>query len=220
MRRVLLTSFEPFGGHALNSSHEVARAVNERPPSEVELRWVVLPVVASRCARVAWEWVERLGPELVLALGQSAGAAALRLERRAVNLDDFPIPDNDGVRICKKRIAAGPPDYPATAAVDELAQVLEGRGIPVERSLSAGNYVCNRLYFELLHRAATAQTAHRTLFVHVPLLPGQVAEKHRAYTPSRPLEELAEGVRLVIAAAVDGTAIAPGKAVAVMRGPE
>ena len=46
MKRVLLTSFEPFGGHQLNSSQEVGRALAQAPPAGVCLDWLVLPVVA------------------------------------------------------------------------------------------------------------------------------------------------------------------------------
>jgi pyroglutamyl-peptidase len=201
MTRVLLTSFEPFGGGSVNSSLEVGRAVSEHPPAGVELVWAVLPVVASRCARAAWERVERYRSAWVVALGQAAGAAALRLERRAANLDDFPLPDNSGVRICKKRIAAsGPASYRTPAPVEDLARELDRRSIPVELSEWAGSYVCNRLYYELLHRSAEERAGLRALFVHLPLLPEQVADHEKKQTPSRPLKELAEGVRVVVAA--------------------
>src|SRR5262249_41799637 len=94
--RVLLTSFEPFGGLDLNSSLEVGQAVSAEPPAGVGLHWHPLPVVAGRCVEAAWALVQQLRPALVLALGQAAGAAAIHVEDRAVNLDDFPIPDNAG----------------------------------------------------------------------------------------------------------------------------
>jgi hypothetical protein len=49
MTRVLLTSFEPFGGQALNSSLEVGRALARQPLPGVELEWLTLPVVARVC---------------------------------------------------------------------------------------------------------------------------------------------------------------------------
>jgi pyroglutamyl-peptidase len=210
MRGVLLTSFEPFGGGTVNSSLEAGRAVAERPPEGVELSWALLPVVASRCARTAWERAEQLDAAWLIALGQAAGSATLRLERNAFNLDDFSIPDNAGVRRCRMRIAAsGPPSYATPAPLDALAEALRRRGIPVEVSPSAGSYVCNRLYYELLHRAAEEGAGRRVLFVHLPLLPDQDAEPERGRAAARPLEELAEGVRLVVeacAAQVHGNA--------------
>src|SRR5262249_10197434 len=81
--RGLLTSLEPFGGLALNSSLEVGKALAAAPPAGVQLHWHTLPVVAGSCVEKAWELVERTRPALVLLLGQSAGASAIRVEDRA-----------------------------------------------------------------------------------------------------------------------------------------
>jgi hypothetical protein len=51
----------------------------------------------------------------VLAVGQAAGAIALRVEERALNLDDFPMPDNAGNHHRKQIIVPdGPSAYRAT----------------------------------------------------------------------------------------------------------
>jgi pyroglutamyl-peptidase len=201
MRRVVLTSFEPFDGHALNSSLEVGRALLRRPPDGVVLDWVVLPVVAGHCVEQAWARVRRAGPALVLSLGQHAGAAALRLEDVAVNLNDFRIDDNAGNRPRRQRILpAGPPAYRTTLCPTRLLRALRGRGIRAERSGSAGTYVCNHLFYGLLHRAAVAGCPHQTGFIHLPLLPGQT--RNGATAPTCELEELVEGVRLAIRASL------------------
>src|SRR5256885_8834812 len=96
MTRVLLTSFEPFGRHTLNSSLEVGRAVACRPPPGVDLDWLVLPVVAGTCVEQAWARVVQFRPTLVLSLGQKDGAARLCIEAVAANLHDFRMRDNAG----------------------------------------------------------------------------------------------------------------------------
>jgi pyroglutamyl-peptidase len=200
--RVLLTSFEPFGGHAVNSSLEAGRAVAADPPAGIELDWLVLPVVAQRCIEVAWQHISQTRPALVLALGQSAAAATLRVEERAINFDDFPMPDNAGNEIRKKTIVpAGPPVYRATLHPSRVVRGLRGSDIPAEVSGSAGTYVCNHLFYGLLHQAAVTGSAHQTGFLHLPLLPGQVDPKKNQ--PSWPLERLVEGVRQAIRACVD-----------------
>jgi pyroglutamyl-peptidase len=188
MTRVLLTSFEPFGGFALNSSHEVGRLVAASPPAGILLDWLVLPVVAGLCVERAWARIEQFRPDLVVALGQAAGAAAVRLEDRGVNLDDFSLPDNAGNQPRKQPIVPGGPAFLRTPVPLEtlLAE------LPVKHSLSAGSYVCNHLYYSLLLRSATAGQAPRVLFVHLPLLPAQVPAKLKL--PSRPLDELARTV--------------------------
>ena len=197
MPRVLMTSFEPFGGFALNSSHEVARHVAARPPAEVDLDWLVLPVVAGLCVERAWGWVEQHGPDAVIALGQATGAALIRLEDRGANLDDFSLPDNAGHQPRKRPIVPdGPVHLRTTAPLDRLLAELPRAGLAVEHSHFAGSYVCNHLYYSLLHRARAARPALRVLFVHLPLLPEQVPAS--ANLPSRPLDDLVKAVLEVV----------------------
>jgi pyroglutamyl-peptidase len=200
--RVLLTSFEPFGGCAVNSSLEAGRVVAREPLPGVELDWMVLPVVAGVCVEEAWARVRQTRPALVLSLGQAAGAAALRVEERALNIDDFPMPDNAGHQPKKKVIVPlGPAVYRATLHPGRVVRGLRGGGIPAEVSGSAGTYVCNHLFYGLLHRAAVGGAAHQTGFLHLPLLPAQVHPKKPL--PAWPLEALVEGVRRAIRACVE-----------------
>jgi pyroglutamyl-peptidase len=200
--RVLLTSFEPFGTFKVNSSLEAARVAAADPPAGVELDWLVLPVVAGACADAAWDHICRTEPALVLSLGQSANAATLRVEERALNLDDFPMPDNAGNEFHKKTIVpSGPPVYLATLHPARVVRGLRGADVPAEVSGSAGSYICNHLFYSLLHRAAVAGASHPTGFIHLPMLPEQVDPKKPL--PSWPLDRLAEGVRKAIRACVD-----------------
>jgi pyroglutamyl-peptidase len=201
MTRVLLTSFEPFGRHTLNSSLEVGRAVARWPPPGVELDWLVLPVVAGACVERAWGRVVEVRPALVLSLGQKDGAARLCVEAAAANLHDFRMRDNASNWFRKQPILPdGPAAYQATAPTDRILLDLHDHQVPAELSLSAGGFICNHLYYGLLHRAAAEGSTHRTCFLHLPLLPEQVPAGRR--TPSCGLEQMAEGVRLAIAACV------------------
>ncbi len=190
MTRILMTSFEPFGGFALNSSHEVARVIAGQPTPNVRLDWLMLPVVAGVCVERAWGRIEEDRPDVVLLLGQATGAARVRLEDRGVNLDDFSIPDNAGNQPVKRPIVPGGPSHHRTTAP---LQRLLGAGLAVEHSLSAGSYVCNHLYYSLLHRARAREPVPRVLFVHLPLLPQQVVAPSKL--PSRPLDEMVRAVQ-------------------------
>lgn len=179
--RVLLTSFEPFAGQAVNASLEVGRGAAARPPAGISVDWLVLPVTAKACVDRAWERIEAVRPDLVLCLGQSDGAAELRVERRAVNVNDFPIPDNAGAMPRHERISReGPAAYDTTIPVQRVVRALRENGIAARLSHSAGTFVCNHLLYGLLHRSAGSRLRHRTGFVHVPLLPGQ---GHRSSPP-------------------------------------
>jgi pyroglutamyl-peptidase len=205
MPRVLLTSFEPFDGHALNSSLEVGRALAQAPPAAVEVEWLVLPVEAGVCVERAWRRVEEGRPDAVVALGQSSVAAAVRVEEVAANRDHFSMPDNAGNVITKRPVVPdGPAAYRATAPVEAMLRAVLRRGLPVERSRSTGSFVCNHFFYGLLHRAALVGATHRTAFLHIPLLPGQVPATRpgRKPQPSCPLEQLVEAVGAAVAACV------------------
>ena len=91
---ILVTGFEPFG----SLEHNPSQALLDLLPSEVDgkpLRKAVLPVDAEALGE-ALEDLHREGPKAVLHLGLAEDRPVLTLERLAVNLLDFPRPDNRG----------------------------------------------------------------------------------------------------------------------------
>ena len=201
MRTVLLTAFEPFGGQDRNASLEVACTLASTPG--VRLEAVVLPVVAGACVEVACAAIARVRPDLVLALGQAGGSPHVRLEDRAVNLDDFGAPDNAGQVLRRQPIVAGGPDvlYAGVEIERVLVEVRRAR-FAVQHSLSAGRYVCNHLYYQLLHRRQTVAPNLGVLFVHVPFLPEQIPAGR--WMPSLALAEQTACVGAVIRACLAG----------------
>ena len=63
-------------------------------------------------------------------------------------------------------------------------------------ALTAGSFVCNQVFFLLMHRLATVGSIARAGFVHVPCLPVQAAALPG--TPSMALGEMIEGMRIAI----------------------
>ena len=194
MPRALVTSFEPFGGYEINSSLEVGRALAQSPPPGVEIDWLVLPVVAGTCVELAWARVEASRPDFVLSLGQAGSTPLVRLEDRAVNFDLFHFADNGGNLHLGQPIVPGGPAVLRTRVpiFDVLGQVRRG-GQRVDHSFSAGSYVCNHLYYQMLHRNGPP-----VLFVHLPLLPAQVDGSPNVF--ALPLEEQVACVRVVLLA--------------------
>ena len=93
--KILVTGFEPFGGESRNPAAEVAEGL----PGVIagaEIIKLILPVVRYEAARVVEKAVEEHRPDVVLSIGQAGGRAAVSVERVAVNLDDYRIPDNGG----------------------------------------------------------------------------------------------------------------------------
>jgi pyroglutamyl-peptidase len=86
---------------------------------------------------------------------------------------------------------------PVAAIVDALHDA----GIPASKSSTAGNYVCNNVFYGLMHLIATRRPGLRGGFVHVPYSTEQVLTKHDT-PPSLPVETLAQAVRICVEVSV------------------
>jgi pyroglutamyl-peptidase len=84
---------------------------------------------------------------------------------------------------------------PLRAAVAALRDA----GLPATLSNSAGTFVCNHLFYGLMHLAATRRPGLRGGFLHVPFLPGQAARQDGA--PSMALADIVRGIEIVLAVA-------------------
>lgn len=201
-RCVLLTGFEPFGGDAVNPSMELLALFAGTEVGGHRVATALLPCCFGSAAATLQQAIAANAPALVLAVGQAGGRARLSFERVAVNLVDARIADNAGAQPVDEPVLAGaPPAYFATLPVKAMAAAAQASGVPAELSLSAGSYVCNAVFFELMHvLAAHPAPAPRGGFVHIPLLPDQVARIDGA--PSMPLEHMARGIRAALEAAL------------------
>lgn len=202
MSVVLVTAFEPFGGEAVNASQEVLSRLDPAGLSGCELRRAVLPVVFGRSAEVLRAAVVEHRPDVVLCLGQANGRADITPEKVAVNFDDARIADNAGERpVDTPVVAGGPAAYFSTLPVGAIVAGLRAKGVPASLSLSAGSFVCNHVFYALMHFLAAERPGVRGGFVHMPCLPEQV--KGRPGTPSLALERslvgVAEAVRIAAA---------------------
>jgi pyroglutamyl-peptidase len=194
MKTVLLTGFEPFGGDTVNPTAEAVRRIGAEGVAGIRLSTLVLPVDSARAPAQIAEALERTRPDTCLMLGLASGVAALQIERVAVNLCDFRIPDNGGHQPIDEPIAPeGPAAYFATLPVRALQEAARGSGAPADLSLSAGAYLCNMALYTALHLCATRGYQTRCGFVHVPALPEQVLAEPRA-RPSMTLETLRAAV--------------------------
>src|SRR4029078_5819252 len=120
------------------------------------------------------------------------------VERVAVNVQDADIPDNDGAQpVDAPVIAGGPSAYLATLPVRAAVAALRAQELPAQLSMSAGTFVCNHVFYGLMHFSATGRRRFRAGFLHVPRLPQQ----GRAGTPSMTPDSVARGIVIVLEAA-------------------
>ena len=202
-KTILLTGFEPFGGESVNPSWQIAQALDGWVCEGRTVRAVRLPCAFGDALRTLDEARDAHRPELVMCLGQAGGRAEISVERAALIVDDARIPDNLGRQpIDAAVVADGPAAYFSTLPIKAIARDVRAAGVAAAVSNTAGTFVCNHVFYALMHRLATAPSlAHaRGGFVHVPYTPEQVVD--RAGVPAMALETQVEGIRQVLRSAL------------------
>lgn len=201
-RPVVVTGFLPFGGDSENPSRLVAHALDGTRILGTPVIGVELPVRTHAVAEALAD-VWALRPAVLLHLGLAGGRAQVSLERVAVNLLDFGIPDEGGERIEDAEIVAGgPAAYFSTLPVRHSLHRLRAAGIPAHLSLTAGAFLCNQVFYLTRHHDAQGEEPSLSGFVHLPYLPSQAAAKGAA-TPSLSLDVMIAAVRVVLEVALE-----------------
>jgi pyroglutamyl-peptidase len=194
--KALVTGFEPFEGDPINPAFEALRLLPPRL-GDLSLATAIVPTVFGQALDVLDAAISRTDPDVVLGVGLAGGRAALSLERVALNLDDARIPDNAGQQpIDRPIVAGGPPAYFATLPIKAAVAALRAAGLPAVVSNTAGTFVCNHLFYGVMHLGATRRPAMRGGFLHVPYLPSQAARCDGA--ASMALDDIVRGILIVL----------------------
>ncbi len=176
-RFVVLTGFEPYGGRDLNPSAEIVKALDGQAFAGTRVAGHVLPVSLQRLNRHIDEILSGPAPAAVVSLGLAPGEPMIRLERIGINLAEFEIPDNDGQVPKDAPVeAAGQEGLFSTLPLRRIEARLLAEGIPVRLSMTAGTYLCNATLYAFLHRLEAREAPIPCGFIHLPYLPGQVAD--------------------------------------------
>src|ERR1043166_7458194 len=172
--RVLLTGFGPFPGVPENSSACLVEALAAAPPiHDCDVHSQVFPTEWETVAALAPALHETLQPNVIVHFGVSEHSKTFRIERSAHNRT-APRLDAKGALPASALVLAQRPERHDTrlpAAV--LAAHLRARGLAATTSRSAGNYLCNFLYYLSLDWGARQETPRLVLFVHIPLRAAQ-----------------------------------------------
>ena len=193
MTRVLLTGFEPFDGDVLNPSWEVARALDGGLVTALRL-----PCEFGRAKELLWQALDSGRFDVLLSLGLAGNRPDVTVERIAINVDDARIPDNAGQQpVDVPVVAGGPAAYWSGLPIKRMVAAVRAAGVPASVSQTAGTFVCNHVFYGLMHTiAANPELCHtRGGFVHVPWLPEQG-------TPNMALDDVVRGLRVAVRAAL------------------
>lgn len=158
--RILVTSFEPFGGDKENASEQAMSALLRRWRGPAELVGVRLSVIFDEGALLAAVTEHR--PDLVVCLGEAGRRQVITPEAFGVNEIAARIPDNAGRQPDGEIVSGGADTLASKLDVAVLVEWLRQAGWAAEVSTDAGRYVCN---FVTYHAYRLDMPA---VFIHVP----------------------------------------------------
>jgi pyroglutamyl-peptidase len=198
MKSVLVTGFEPFGGDGENPSQDIARALDGRTIAGRPVVGAVLPCVFGESRHEIVRLLRVHEPSVVICLGLANGRAEITPERVAINIDDARIPDNAGGQpIDAPVVRSGPAAYWSRLPIKAIVAALQAQKIPASVSQTAGTFVCNHVFYALMH-ALRWQRGVRGGFIHVP---AAISGTKRGAV-GLPLEVMTDAITIAIEVAV------------------
>jgi len=201
IKTVLLTGFEPFNKATINPAWEAVRALDGWSGAGFRVEVRQLPCVFGEANRVLEALVDELHPDIAIAVGQAGGRAEISVERVAINVDDASILDNAGQQPVDRPIRAdGPAAYFSTLPIKATVAAMRGKGLTAGVSQTAGTFVCNHVFYGLMHH--TAGKPVKAGFIHVPFLPEQAQERPDD-PPSMALDDIILGIMTAVETAVN-----------------
>lgn len=200
MQTILLTGFEPFGGEQSNPSWLAAQQLDGyQLDDEVRIVSRQLSCVFEKSQQELKTAIDELKPVLVLALGQAGGRTELCFEKVAINFIDARIADNAGIQpVGEPVVAEGPTAYFTTLPIKAMVNHLKQQGIPAAVSYTAGTYVCNTVFYALMHQLRHNPKV-RAGFLHIPYAPEQAIGKAVA---SMPVDMVVNALKLCLPVAL------------------
>lgn len=203
MHSILLTGFEPFGGEQTNPSWLAAQQLDGyQLDDEVQIVSRQLSCEFEQSQLELKTAIAELNPVLVLAIGQAGGRTELCFEKVAINFIDARIADNAGQQpIDKTVVTEGPAAYFTTLPVKAMVNSLKQDGIPAAVSYTAGTYVCNTVFYALMHQLRDNPKV-RAGFLHIPYAPEQAIGKAVA---SMPVDMVVRALKLCLPVALQSS---------------
>ncbi len=212
---ILITGFEGYGGRRGNPSASVVSELDGSTVGGEEVCGKLLPVDLASVRKLIPALIDEFKPKVVISFGLWPGEQVVRLERVAINCADFELSDNTGFIAKEPVLGGGEAAYFTTLPIDAIERSVRDAGLPCRRSGSAGTFLCNATMYVSLAACAQRHPSARVGFIHLPYLPGQVAElldqvaqesiveQHQRFDyASMSLESMVEAARIALASAL------------------
>jgi len=168
---VLVTGFEPFGGHEVNPAQVIAETLNGQVIDGATIVGISVPVNFTKSVEVVTQAIEDYDPIIVISIGLAAIYQTIHIEKVGLNLRR----DGEIDRWFKFRRLDpnGPWIHLSSLPTYCIAKEIRRAGIPAWQSLYAGIYICNALMYGVLDYIYENDLPIKAGFIHVPLLSSQ-----------------------------------------------
>lgn len=200
---IVITGYEPFGGDTYNPSMELAKNLDGKEYKDYIFRYATIPVNRKQCLKAVEKALSDFSPSIMICTGLAGGHSAIAVERAALNVTDFPIPDNEGYVSLNEAIdPEGPAAYFSTLPIRAIVKKIREAGVPAYVSNSAGTFCCNMVMYGLLNYIAKHSLPIRAGFIHVPFTPEMAADKMELF-PTMDLTTMTKALETAAMTTVD-----------------
>ena len=187
---LIVTGFNAFGGKDFNPTESIVESLPDEISiengNEIALSRLVLPT----CCTSSWDLLQNLLDKrrkdrktVLIMLGYAENARCVALERVALNLRDYRLPDNEGHIHTASPIVEGQANALFNDLdLDTISKKLNFAGHLTEVSNHAGTFVCNEVYFKSLLYKQENDHLKEAVFVHVPDLIPDNGKSKSVYT--------------------------------------
>lgn len=199
--KVLITGFDPFNGETINPAFEAVKSM----PNQIlnyEIIKLEIPTVFGQSLEVLKKAIQLEEPDIVVCTGQAGGRFTITPEYVAINLDEARIFDNSGNKPLGIPIVVdGENAYFTSLPVKSIVRELQDNNIPCSISFTAGTFVCNHVFYGLMHLINNDFPTVKGGFIHVPFLPEQTLDKMNQ--PYMSLDMMTKGLTLAVKAIIE-----------------
>ena len=152
VKRILLTGFEAFGAYSTNPTLDFLNSFGGMAVGRARIHTAILPVHATEMPVQLRALLEDLLPDAVLLTGLAARRTQLSLERAALNILDFALPDNAGQQFEDEGVVpGGPAAYLSTLPLRAVLESWRDAGVPGYLHSSALPYLGNQAFYLARH---------------------------------------------------------------------
>lgn len=152
------TPDDPTSQTALSlGSAETQAWLEQETQAHVQVTPVLVPLSFDKAWSTLLATIEEVQPQIVVCLGRRRGAPGIALDRSARNRIETDHPDADGMQPLPGPIEAnGPAAYWTRLPLGRILNAFATHNVPASLSSDAGTYVCNALFYHLMHYAHDA----------------------------------------------------------------